>query len=47
MKHTVLLDGQPQAVAFTVLAQLYYPKANEAEMGTYRFTKNGVGGAFI
>ena len=30
---TVLPDGQPPAVACTVLAQLCGPKANETEMG--------------
>ena len=29
VKHTVLPDGQPPAVAFTVLAYLCCPKANE------------------
>ena len=33
VKHTVLQDGQPQTVAFNVLAQLCGPKANETEMG--------------
>ena len=32
VKHTVLPDGQP-TVAFTVLAKLCGPKANETEMG--------------
>ena len=30
---TVLPDGQPPTVAFTVLAKLCGPKANETEMG--------------
>ena len=30
---TVLPDGQPPTVAFTVLAKLGGPKANETEMG--------------
>ena len=33
VKYTVLPDGQSQTVAFTVLAQLCGPKANETEMG--------------
>ena len=32
LKHTVLPDGQPPTVAFTVLAQLCGPKANETEI---------------
>ena len=43
VKHTVLPDGQPRAIAFTLLAQLRGPKANETEMGATRFTKNGEG----
>ena len=50
VKHTVLPDGQPQAEAFTVLAQLCGPRANETEMGagdeTEIFTKNGEGRNF-
>ena len=46
MKYTVLPDGQPPTVAFTVLAQLCGPKANEAEMGAALFTKNGEGRNF-
>ena len=43
VKHTVLPDCQPPTLAFTVLAQLCDPKANEAEMGAALFTKNGEG----
>ena len=32
-------DSQPPTVAFTVLAQLRGPLANEIEMGTVLFTK--------
>ena len=32
VKHTVLPGGQPSTVAFTVLAHLCGPKANEMEM---------------
>ena len=32
VKHTVLQDGQPSTVAFTVLAELCGPKANGMEM---------------
>ena len=39
----VLPDGQPPTVAFTMLAQLFGPKANETEMGAAIFTKNGEG----
>ena len=46
VKHTVLPDGQPPTVAFTVLAQLCGPKANETEMGAALFTKNGEGRNF-
>ena len=31
MKHTVLPDGQPSTVAFTVLAQLCGPKADDKD----------------
>ena len=41
VKRTLLPDGQPPTVAFTVLAQLCGPKANETEMGAALFTKNG------
>ena len=41
VKHTVPPDGQPTTVAFTVLAQLCGPKANETEMGGAVFTRNG------
>ena len=34
-------DGQPTTVAFTVLAQLCGPKANETEMGAALVAKNG------
>ena len=43
VKHTVLLDGQPPTVAFTVLTQMCGPKANETEIGTSIFIKNGDG----
>ena len=46
VKHTVQPGGQPSTVAFTVLAQLCGPKANEAEMGATLFTKNGEGRSF-
>ena len=46
VKDTVLPDGQPQTVAFTVLAQLCGPKANETEMGAVLLTKNGEGRNF-
>ena len=42
-EHTVLPGGQPPTVAFTVLAELCCPKANETEMGAALFTKNGEG----
>ena len=35
-----------QTVAFTVLAQLCRPKANETEMDTALFTNNGEGRTF-
>ena len=40
VKLTVLSEGQPPTVAFTVLARLCGPKASETEMGTALFTKN-------
>ena len=43
VKHTVLPDGQSPAVAFTVLAQLCGPKANDTEMGVALLMKNGEG----
>ena len=46
VKHKVLPDCQPPTVAFTVLAQLCGPKANETEMGATLFTKNGAGRNF-
>ena len=46
VKHTVLPDGQPPTVAFTVLAQLFGPKANGMEIGAALFTKNGDGRNF-
>ena len=46
VKHTVLPDGQPPTVAFTVLAQLCVPKANETEIGAALFTKKGEGRNF-
>ena len=47
VKHTVLPDGLSPTVAFTVLAQLCGPTANETEMGaTPLFTKNGEGRNF-
>ena len=46
VKHIVLPDGQPPTVAFTVLAKLCGPKANETEeMGNALFTDNGEGRA--
>ena len=41
MNRTMLPDGQPSTVTFTVLAQLCGSKANETEMGTALFTKTG------
>ena len=46
VKHTVLPDGQHPTVAFTVLAQLFGPKANETEMGAALFTNGGKGRNF-
>ena len=46
VKHTVLPDGQPPTVAFTVVAQLCGPEANETEMGAALFTKNSKGRSF-
>ena len=46
VKHTVLPDGQPPTAAFTVLAQLCGPKANETEVDATLFTKNGEGRNF-
>ena len=46
VKHAMLTDGQSSTVAFTVLAQLCGPKANETEMGAALFTKNGEGSNF-
>ena len=46
VKNTVLPDGQPPAVAFTVPAQLCGQKANETEMGAALFIKNGEGRNF-
>ena len=47
VKHTVLPDGQPQTVAFTVLVvQRCGPKADESEMGAALFNKNGYGRTF-
>ena len=46
VKHTVLPDGQPPNVAFTVLEELCGPKANETEMGAALFTKNDEGKKF-
>ena len=40
VKHTVLPDGHPSTVAFTVLAQLCGPKANETEIGAALSTEN-------
>ena len=39
--HTVLPDDQPPTLAFTVLAKLCDPKANETEMDAILFTKIG------
>ena len=46
VKRTVLLDCQPPTVAFTVLAQLCGPKANETEIDAALFAKNGEGRSF-
>ena len=46
MKLTVPPDGLPPTVAFTVLAQLCGPKANEAEVGAALFTRSGEGRDF-
>ena len=46
VERTVLPDGQTPTVAFTVLAQLCGPKANEMEMSAVLFTKNGEGRNF-
>ena len=46
MKHTLLQESQPPTIAFTVLAQLCGPKADETEMGAALFTKNGEGRKF-
>ena len=46
VKHTVLLYGQPRTVAFTVLAQMCGPQANEMEMVIALFAKNGKGRNF-
>ena len=43
VEDTVLPDGQPSTVAFTVLAQLWDPKAKETEVDAALFTKNGEG----
>ena len=45
VKRTMLPDGQPQTVAFTVLAQLRDPKANETEDAAL-LTINGEGRNF-
>ena len=42
----MLPDGQPPTVAFTVLAQLCGPKANDTEIDAALFTKNGEGRNF-
>ena len=47
VKHTVLPNGHPSAVAFTVLAQLCGPKANETEMGAAPFIKTLSEGSLI
>ena len=46
VKHTLLLNVQPQTVAFTVLAHLHSPKASETEMSAALFAKNGEGRNF-
>ena len=46
VKLKLLPDGQPPAVAFTILAQLCGPKANATEMGAALFTKHGEGRDF-
>ena len=39
VKQTVLPDSQPLTVVFTVVAQLYGPKANETETGAPPFNQ--------
>ena len=39
VKHTVLPDGQPPTVAFTVHAQQCGPMANASEMGAALFSQ--------
>ena len=46
VKYTVLPNGQPPTIAFTVLVQSCGPKTNETEMGAALFTKNGEGRKF-
>ena len=43
VKYTVLPAYQPLTLAFTVVAQLCDPKANELEMGLTLLSKNGEG----
>ena len=45
-KHKVVPDGQFPTVAFTVLAYLYGPKANETEIDATVFTENDEGRNF-
>ena len=40
-EHILLPGGQPPTVAFTVLASLCGPHANQTETGAALFTKNG------
>ena len=46
LKHTVLQDGQSRSLAFTLLAQLCDPKANETEMCATLFTRKWRGKDF-
>ena len=46
IQHTVIPDGKPSTVAFTVFAQLCGHKVNETEMGAVLFTENGGGRNF-
>ena len=46
VKQTVLPNGQPPTVVFTVFSQHCAPKANETEMGAALFTKNNEGRNF-
>ena len=41
LKHPLLPSGQPTAAVFTVLAQLYGPRAKETEVDAVFFNKEG------